>query len=161
MKPLCELEGRCLWHVPHTVRYLLYKDGIKGDDNKELTRQLAKMVFDERGVPRQREEKLMKWVRRNHETAPHSTTHVQKARRGIRNVEEHPELFDVQTTSPMERRMVELNKRFENGGGWTKKGARALLWHHELGVLEPEKWLDEVRPNDGPELPEFFQNSLI
>lgn len=158
---LCEREGRCLWHVPHTVKHLLYQDGIKGEANKELRGELAGIMFDEKLDPSQREAQLEQWVEDHESEAPQSTTHVQEALEGIRNAQEDEELFDVCTTAPMERQMQEINKRFENGGGWSRPGAESMLWHLQKWLIEPEKWLDQILPDDGTAWPEFFKNSLI
>lgn len=158
---LCEREGRCMWHVPYTVKHLLYQDGIKGEANNELRRECAGIMFDESLDPSERETQFTQWVEENKSEAPQSTTHVQNALDGIRNTQQHEELFEVRTTAPMERQMKEVNKRFENGGGWTQRGAESLLWHCQLWLIEPEKWRKNILPNDGPAWPELFQNSLI
>lgn len=158
---LCEVEGRCLWHVPYTAKHLLYQDGISGEDNKELVNELSNILFDDDLSPSQRERTLRDWIEEHESTAPQTCRHVALAREGIRNVEENPSLFDVVTTSPMEREMVELNKRFENGGGWTQSGAEALLWHLQLWLINPVNWLDQVWSDDGSGMTEFLQNSLI
>ncbi|HLR31733.1 MAG TPA: hypothetical protein VK074_04550 [Fodinibius sp.] len=48
-------------------------------------------------------------------------SHVRASRHGLQEMDEYPEAFTVQTTSHVEREMKELNKRFENGGGWSRK----------------------------------------
>jgi len=53
-------------------------------------------------------------------------------------VEQHRGLFDAITTNAMERHIVEVNKRFENGGSGIQQGAEALLWHYQLWLIEPE-----------------------
>ncbi|MFB6357026.1 MAG: hypothetical protein ABEJ65_10990 [bacterium] len=158
---LCEIEGRCLWHVPYTARHLLYRDGISGDENKRLVHALSDIIFDDELGCNDREQKLIDWIEGNESKAPKTCRHVQGALDGIRNVDEHESLFDVITTSSMERQMVEVNKRFENGGGWTQKGAEALLWHYQLWLIEPENWLDQVLPSEESVMTEFLQNSLI
>lgn len=161
VEALCEVEGRCLWHVPYTARHLLYRDKISGDENKELVNELFDIMFDDDMGPEQREQTLRDWIEEHESTAPKTTRHVQLALEGIRNVDENPSLFDVITTSALERQMVEVNKRFENGGGWTRKGAKALLWHYQLWLIEPENWLNQVLPNEESVMSEFLQNSLI
>ncbi len=76
-------------------------------------------------------------------------------------VKEKEELFEVLTTSCMERQMLEINKQFENGGGWTPEGAEALLRHLQLWLFEPEKWLQQVLSDNGIDLPDLLYNSLI
>jgi hypothetical protein len=158
---LCEVEGRCLWHVPYTARHLLYKDEISGDENKRMVRELADIIFDDEMGADQKERTLRNWIEENESKASETSRHVELALEGINNVETHKELFDVITTSPMERQMVEVNKRFENGGGCTQKGAEALLWHYQLWLIDPENWLNQVLPSEESVMSEFLQNSLI
>jgi hypothetical protein len=158
---LCEIEGRCLWHVPYTARHLLYKDGISGEQNKKLVGELSDRLFEDVISPQQRENQLTDWIEENQSRAPETCRHVELALEGIRNVQDHPSVFDVITTSALERQMVEVNKRFENGGGWTPEGAKALLWHYQLWLIEPENWLNRVLPNEESVMSEFLQNSLI
>lgn len=158
---LCDIEGRCLWHVPYTARHLLYNDEISGDENKRMVRELGDIIFDDEMSPDEKEQNLAEWIEENESRAPDTARHVELALEGIKNVEENKGLFDVITTSPMERQMVEVNKRFENGGGWTQQGAKALLWHYQLWLIEPENWLDQVLPSEESVMSEFLQNSLI
>jgi hypothetical protein len=131
VEDLCELEGRCWWHVVYTVRYLLYHDGIKGKQNKWLRRKLAGILFDEDLCLGERTAKILDWIKENEADAPVAIEHVKRALDGLQNIEANPELFEVRTTGPLEREMKEINKRFENGGGWTQEGAESLLWHFQ------------------------------
>jgi len=157
---LCEVEGRCKWHVPYTVRSLLYKDGIKGKDNKERCEHLRTIVFDDELTVKEQEKRLKEWIKANEVDAPSATTHVQRAMNGLKNVVAHPELFDVETTGPLEREMVEINKRFENGGGWTQPGAEAMLRHLQLWKYDRDEWERQVMKNGGSAVPYFEHNSV-
>lgn len=161
VKDLCETEGRGFWHVPYTVKHLLYQDEIRGEENKKRVGWLVNILFDEKSDCSERETNLSEWIEANQSSAPKAANHVQNALEALENVEENPELFEVMTTSPMERQMPELNKRFENGGGWTEDGAAALLFHRQLWMIDPETWLNQVLDNAGITMPDYFQNSLI
>lgn len=156
---LCEQEGRCSWHVPHTVRLLLHRDGVHGKDNKRRWYWLHSIVWDRTSSLDQWEQRLEEWIRANEDSAPIATSHVRHAKEGLRTVREHPEAFGMRTNSLMEREMVEINKRFENGGGWSKHGGQALLKHFEFWRHEPETWEREVRSNAGASMPSKQQNS--
>lgn len=123
--------GRCRWHIPYTVRYLLYKDGIKGKDNKNRVESLRERIWDSQGIDG--------WLTSNSD-ARAACTHVKASLDGLHEMEDHPQDFTVQTTSHVEREMKELNKRFENGGGWTPAGAENLLWLHQLNRFEPKRF---------------------
>lgn len=158
---LCDVEGRCLWHVPYTVHHLLYRDGITGEENKRRCGKLSRILFDEELTAGECAARLMEWAENQEPEAPEAAGHVKRALEGLVNVKEKSELFEVLTTSCMERQMLEINKRFENGGGWTPEGAEALLRHLQLWLFEPEKWLQQVLPDDGVEMPDLLYNSLI
>lgn len=128
--------GRCRWHIPYTVRYLLYKDGIKGKDNKNRVENLRKHVWDTT--------KISKWLAQNSD-AQAACTHVKTSLPALQQMDTHPEAFTVQTTSHVEREMKELNKRFENGGGWTPTGAENLLWLHQLNRFEPKRFTETIQ----------------
>lgn len=123
--------GRCRWHIPYTIRYLLYKDGIKGKDNKNRVENLREHIWDSQGIDG--------WLASNSD-ARVACTHVKASLDGLQEMEDHPQDFTVQTTSHVEREMKELNKRFENGGGWTTTGAEKLLWLHQLSRFEPKRF---------------------
>lgn len=131
--------GRCRWHVPYTVRHLLYRDQIKGTDNTTRTNTLRGALIGREGDPKGLARRLKNWMADNAD-APIACRHVQASLDGLLEVAAHPEAFTVQTTSHLEREMVELNKRFENGGGWTAQGAQNLLWLHQLNRFEPDKY---------------------
>lgn len=120
--------GRCRWHIPYTTRYLLYRDGIKGEDNKTRVKNLRKNIWDTQAVE--------DWLDHNSD-AQTACTHVKASLGALRQMDHRPQAFTVQTTSHVEREMKELNKRFENGGGWTPAGAESLLWLHQLNRFEP------------------------
>lgn len=161
MEELCEVDGRCMWHVVYTVHHLLYRDGITGEQNTNKCESLFDILFDPTLSPGECAAKMLDWVEDQRPVAPQAARHVEHALDGVMNVKSHSELFDVLTTSCMERMMVELNKRFENGGGWTPQGAEALLSHLQLWLYEPEQWIQHVLPNEELAWPDFVYNSHI
>lgn len=143
---------RCAWHVPHTVRTLLYTDGISGQTNKRWLQELREEIWDETSV-KNRRHGLARWVNRHQKQAPRAAEHVLEAIEELLNYHRNPDEFSVQTTSPLERWMWEIDKRFENGGGWTKSGAEAMLNHHELLHHHPEYWETEMKNYWGKAMP--------
>lgn len=131
-----EHVGRCRWHIPYTVRYLLYQDNIKGEDNKTRLQNLREAIWD---IPATRD-----WLARNKD-AEAACTHVKESLPALQQMDTHREAFTVQTTSHVEREMKELNKRFENGGGWTPSGAENMLWLHQLNRFEPKRFTNTIQ----------------
>lgn len=128
--------GRCRWHVPYTVRYLLYQDGIKGDDNKTRVETLREHMWDT--------QQIEEWLTQNSD-AHAACTHVKASLTALQEMDTCPKAFTVQTTSHVEREMKELNKRFENGGGWTPAGAENLLWLHQLNRHDPKRFTKTIQ----------------
>ena len=40
--------GRCRWHLPRSVRHLLYNDDVSGDRNKKLTGEVRSLAYTDR-----------------------------------------------------------------------------------------------------------------
>lgn len=140
-----EQVGRCRWHVPYTVRHLLYRDDIKGEDNKERVQQLHRITTDPRAGKDELGWRLNLWLLKN-EDAPQACEHVRKAQAGLQRLADRRTVRPtVETTSHVEREMLEINKRFENGGGWTRRGAEAMLLHHQMRRHEPDNWTRQLR----------------
>lgn len=139
VRGVADYVGRCYWHVPHTVRHLLYRDQIRGDDNKRRLRGLrhALQAMVHSGARLKR--RLHDWIKANQD-ARIACRHVRGSLEGLQTLADYPEQFTVRTTSHLEREMVEINKRFENGGGWTREGAKKLLWLHQLHRHEPRQY---------------------
>jgi RNase P subunit RPR2 len=140
-----EQIGRCRWHVPYTVRHLLYKDDITGEDNKERVQQLHQITTDPRLGKQTLAWRLNLWLMENSD-APQACEHVRRARPGLMELADRKSRRPaVETTSHVEREMLEINKRFENGGGWTRRGAKAMLLHHQMRRHEPDNWKRQLR----------------
>jgi len=131
--------GRCRWHVPYTVKYLLYRDEIRGKENNKRVEGLKNGLERHKADPKKLVNHLEEWVRENKD-APVACTHVSNSKEALLTMSRNSDEFTTHTTSHMEREMVEINKRFENGGGWTSQGAESLLWFHQLKRFEPEKY---------------------
>lgn len=158
MEGIADRVARCAWHVPHTVNTLLYRDDISGQTNKRWIQQLRHEIWDETSMSRRRHG-LARWVNDHREQAPSASQHVLAAIEELLNYHRYPETFAVQTTSPLERWMWEIDKRFENGGGWTEPGAQAMLNHHELLHHHPDYWETEMRKYWGNAMPQNGKNS--
>ncbi len=55
--------------------------------------------------------------------------------------------------------MKEINKRFENGGGWTAKGAENLLWHHQMYRYHESWWKRKLAELMGSDFVLFSKKS--
>lgn len=134
---------RCRWHVPYTVGFLLYQDQITGDENKARVRKLRQITGNKNLSPAVLLNKLNGWLAANVD-APMAQAHVRGARLGLFLLATPYVNSWSETTSHVEREMREINKRFENGGGWTARGAGAMLAHHQLRRCEPKNWNQQL-----------------
>lgn len=148
---------RCRWHVTHSVRQLLYQDGITGDTNQWIVDQLKRLVWDDECDESNYRVQLIQWSRRYEAYAPHAAAHVRHAVEGLVKTRRH----ELQTTSLVEREMKEINKRFENGGGWTQHGGEAMIRHHQMLRHEPEEWTNQMTDLVGNAMTPSSQNSVI
>jgi len=83
---------------------------------------------------------LTRWAATCRLVAPQSAGTVEQAIDSIAIYADRPETLTVETTAPAEREMRELNRRFENGGQWTRPGAENLLRWHQIYRHAPEQW---------------------
>ena len=147
---IAPLVGRCRWHLPRSIRYELYNDDVSGAFNERLTESLRSLVHE--GFPNgvAARKALTRWAAACRLVAPQSATTVERAADAIAIYADQPEAFTVETTAPAEREMRELNRRFENGGQWTRTGAENLLQWHQIYRHAPNQWdawFDRARPN--------------
>ncbi|WP_263841464.1 hypothetical protein [Salinibacter sp.] len=128
--------GRCRWHLPHSVRYLLYNDDVSGDRNQQLTGEVRSLAYADYANPVAARAVLTRWAAVRRQEAPQAAGHVERAapQIGVYARSDPPPAaeFAVQTTALVEREMRELNRRFENGGQWTRSGAENLLQWHQV-----------------------------
>jgi hypothetical protein len=140
--------GRCRWHLARSVRHLLYHDDVSGERNRTLTEQVRDLAHADFANPVAAKAALTHWAKVCRACAPQAATCVERAASQIavyarrdRSPGLSPEpSFTVETTAPAEREMRELNRRFENGGQWTRSGAEALLQWHQVYRHDPERW---------------------
>jgi hypothetical protein len=152
---------RCAWHVPYTAKHLLYRDDVTGDANKEAVNALKDQVFAQDESIDQRRHGLARWVNDYSVRAPQAATHVLEAIPGLLTYHRKVDEFEVQTTSPVEREMQEINKRFENGGGWTRSGAEAMLKHLQFWRHDNDQYKQQMRSNGGRRISNITLNSHI
>ena len=142
--------GRCRWHLPRSVRYLLYNDEVTGERNEALTDSIREVVHAEYPNGHAAEAALTRWSAVCRLLAPQAATAVERAASGIAVYAEVPDAFTVESTAPAEREMRELNRRFENGGQWTRPGAENLLQYHQIYRHAPERWVQWFTAPDPP-----------
>ncbi|MFB6198251.1 MAG: hypothetical protein ABEI52_08310 [Halobacteriaceae archaeon] len=99
----------------------------------------------------------IQWARRYEAYAPHTAAHVRHAVEGLVKTRRH----ELQTTSLVEREMNEVNKRFENGGGWTEYGGEAMIRHHQMLRHEPDEWMNQMTNLVGNAISPSAQKSVI
>ena len=136
--------GRCRWHLPRSVRYLLYNDGVSGDRNQQLTGEVRELTYTDYANPVAAQTTLTRWAAVRRQEAPQAAGHVERAapQIGVYARSDPPPSagFAVETTAPVEREMRELNRRFENGGQWTRSGAENLLQWHQIYRHHSKRW---------------------
>jgi YgiT-type zinc finger domain-containing protein len=136
--------GRCRWHLPRSVRYLLYNDDVSGDRNQQLTSEVRELTYTDYTNPIAAQATLTRWAAVRRQEAPQATGHVERAapQVGVYARSDPPPSADfaVETTAPVEREMRELNRRFENGGQWTRSGAENLLQWHQIYRHDSKRW---------------------
>jgi hypothetical protein len=151
--------GRCRWHLPRSIRYGLYNDDVSGDFNERLTGSLRSLVHEGFPSGAMARDLLQRWAAACDLVAPQSATTVERAIDSIAIYAERPEAFTVETTAPAEREMRELNRRFENGGQWTRPreseipSAENLLRWHQVYRHAPAQWtdwFDRKKPTEEP-----------
>ena len=136
--------GRCRWHLPRSVRHLLYNDDVSGDRNKKLTGEVRSLAYTDYANPIAAQATLTRWAAVRRQEAPQASGHVERAapQIGVYARSNPPPTmeFAVETTAPVEREMRELNRRFENGGQWTRSGAENLLQWHQIYRHDSKRW---------------------
>jgi len=141
---VADQAGRCRWHLPRSVRHLLYNDDVSGDRNKKLTGEVRGLAYADYANPVAAREVLTRWAAAGGQEAPRAAGHVERAapQIGVYARTDPPPATDfaVETTAPVEREMRELNRRFENGGQWTRSGAKNLLQWHQIYRHNSKRW---------------------
>ena len=136
--------GRCRWHLPRSVRHLLYNDDVSGDRNKKLTGEVRSLAYTDYANPVAAQAVLTRWAAVRRQEAPQAAGHVERVapQIGVYARSDPPPTmeFAVETTAPVEREMRELNRRFENGGQWTRSGAENLLQWHQIYRHDSKRW---------------------
>ena len=136
--------GRCRWHLPRSVRHLLYNDDVSGDRNQQLTSEVRSLAYTDYANPIAAQATLTRWAAVRRQVAPQAAGHVERAapQIGVYARSDPPPAteFAVETTAPAEREMRELNRRFENGGQWTRSGAENLLQWHQIYRHDSKRW---------------------
>ena len=136
--------GRCRWHLPRSVRYLLYNDDVSGDRNQQLTGEVRELAYTDYANPVAAQATLIRWAAVRRQEAPQAAGHVERAAPQIgvyaRSNPPPSADFAVETTAPVEREMREINRRFENGGQWTRSGAENLLQWHQIYRHDSKRW---------------------
>jgi hypothetical protein len=146
---VAEKAGRCRWHLPRSVRYLLYNDNVSGEKNQKLTSEVRDLAHTDCANPVAAEAALTRWAAVRRQVAPQAAGHVERAAPQIAVYAMAPPPstnFTVETTAPAEREMRELNRRFENGGQWTRSreseipSAENLLQWHQVYRHDSKRW---------------------
>jgi hypothetical protein len=132
--------ARCRWHLPRSVRFLLYENEVTGSRNQTLTDSIRSVVHGDYPTGHAARSALTRWAAVCRLVAPQAATAVERAAEDIAPYAEAPEAFCVESTAPAEREMRELNRRFENGGQWTRPGAENLLQWHQVYRHAPKRW---------------------
>mgnify|MGYP006293065581 CR=1 FL=1 len=142
---IVEHPVRCRWHIGYGVgQGLLYRDQVTGAPNKEITDEIIALTRDLPNRPEAAAQALRGWVNRYRQKAPRSAHYVEEAIDGLTEPIGADKDLPAETTSPAEREIRELNRRFENGGQWSKDGAERLLTHVQMYRHEPTAYTDWI-----------------
>lgn len=130
---------RCLWHIPRTAVHMLWKDGLSADAGRALVKPMKTILFDESLPVHERLEKydaLTDTVRMQNDD--NTCTFLENARANLFTYKQFADQDNYgRTISVVERQMREVNRRMENGGRWTPKGAQNLLTLKFIEELNP------------------------
>lgn len=110
----------CEWHLCHTLNHLLYLDGVKLEERKQLKAELGKIVWG-RTITNRRERYAALCTR---------LAKYRKAHTMLMDAEENvlfKEPSRERTTSVIEREMREINRRSDVGVRWSERGIDNLL----------------------------------
>ena len=123
---------------------MLYNDDVSGDRNQQLTGEVRGLVYTDYANPVAAQATLTRWAAVRRQESPQAAGHVERAapKIGVYARSDPPPSADfaVETTAPAEREMRELNRRFENGGQWTRSGAENLLQWHQIYRHDSKRW---------------------
>jgi hypothetical protein len=110
----------CEWHLSHTLNHLLYLDGVKLDERKQLKAELSKIVWGSTI-----ENRRVRYAALCSQVSGYPKAYVM-----LMDAKENV-LFDVpsreRTTSVIEREMREINRRSDVGVRWSESGIDNLL----------------------------------
>lgn len=152
--PIARRPARCWWHLPRQLRVLMHQQGTTDPTNRRLTRSFKRCLyalgFDEEKARRY----LTKWAEVVRPLSETAAQYVRGARDGIVQYLKAPGAFATHSTSWVEREMVELNKRFENGAVWSQHGSGAMLAHHQMLRHHPNTWEQQMNQKLGNTVPD-------
>lgn len=90
-----ERTARCRWHLPRSVRFLLYEDEVTGSRNEALTDSIRSVVHADYPTGHAAKSALTRWAAVCRLLAPRAATTVERAAKGIVPYAETPDAFCV------------------------------------------------------------------
>lgn len=139
---------RCLWHLPRTLGFTLWKDGVSKRDRDRLSKQLQQLLHQPQ--PLEAAQNALRAFADTLGSEGHTGAHklLHKAAGTAFTHRALPKPFPGGrhgrnapiATSYIERQMREIDRRVDNGARWTPEGALNLLRLRTVRRLTPGQW---------------------
>ena len=131
---------RCLWHIPHTLKHLLYFEKMPVDERVVLSSYLSKILKESNFIKAQHLYiDLMYWFKSmkminiyNYLYNAYNKIFINEKEWNIKN--------NIITTSLIEREMREINRRTDIGCRWSEAGVENLLKIRLVQKYSPHNW---------------------
>jgi len=119
------LIQRCLWHLPHQLKYFLWKDGLPLKVRKPYVKELIDILHLNSLTDTMKKEYRLFINKLKENQLMKSYGHLKNAENELTTSRENG--LDYHTTSPVEREMREINRRADVGVRWSITGVENLL----------------------------------
>lgn len=118
---------RCLWHIPHTLKHLLYFEKMLVEERGVLASYLAKILKEQNFMKAQHLYiDLMHWFKTMKMNNIYNYLYNAYTKIFV-NEKDWISENNIMVTSLVEREMREINRRTDLGCRWSKKGVENLL----------------------------------
>lgn len=119
------LVQRCLWHLPHQLKYFLWQDGVPHKARLPWVKKLIGILFGSLNTQEMRQRYANFMDQLGEAGCFQACEHLKNAEKELTVSRENN--FFYHTTAPIEREMREINRRAEIGVRWSTKGVQNLL----------------------------------
>lgn len=131
---------RCLWHIPHTLKHLLYLEKMPVEERAILSSYLAKVLKEQDLIKAQHLYiDLMYWFKSVNMNNIYNYLYNAYNKVFISEKDWNSE-NNIIVTSLVEREMREINRSTDIGCRWSKKGVENLLKVKLVEKYSPHNW---------------------